>query len=102
MKILSLFLVDPTWRVPSASDVAPQQQNWVVDAMRGAGASSLFARLPDEILTMIAERLDEKMSRLEAETYREKMGAESVAFVTKNNKDIFEVVRMRIRPASTP
>ncbi|KAF9781873.1 hypothetical protein BJ322DRAFT_1078847 [Thelephora terrestris] len=91
MKILSLFLVDPTWRVPSASDVAPQQQSWVIDAMRGAGANSLFARLPDEILAVIAERLDEKMSRSEAEKYRDKMGAESVAFVTENNKDIFEV-----------
>ncbi|KAF9781872.1 hypothetical protein BJ322DRAFT_250167 [Thelephora terrestris] len=90
-KILLLFLVDPIRRIPSASDVAPQQRDWVVDAMRGAGANSLFARLPDEILAMIAEYIDRTMSRLEAEKYREALLAGRTAFVEENNKDSFEV-----------
>lgn len=100
-KILFLFLVDPTWKIRSASDVEPQQRDWLFDHMRGAGENSLFSRLPDEILAMIAEHTDEKMGRLDAEKYREEFAAERTAFVEINNKENFEVVRARICLAST-
>ena len=100
-KILSIFLIDPTQKILSTSDVAPQQRDWLIDTMRGAGKNSLFSRLPDEILAMIAEQIGEKIGRLDAERYREKFVAERIAFVERNNKENFEVVRTRVRLAST-
>ena len=73
----------------------------MIDTMRGAGKNSLFSRLPDEILAMIAEEVDEKISRLDAEKYREKYVAERTAFVEKVNKCNFEVVRARTCLVST-
>jgi hypothetical protein len=100
-KILFLFLVDPAWEIPSASDVAPQQRDWLIDTMRGAGKNSLFSRLPDEVLAMIAEEVDETIGRLDAEKYREELVAERTAFVEKVNRCNFEVVRALIRLVST-
>jgi hypothetical protein len=100
-KILSIFLIDPTQKVRSASDVAPQQRDWLIDTMRGAGKNSLFSRLPDEILAMIAEQIDETMGRSDAENYREEFVAERTAFVERNNKENFEVVRTRVCLGST-
>src|ERR1700753_3578383 len=52
-KILVFFLVDPTQRIPSATDVAPQQREWITEAMQAADTNSPLARLPVEILAMI-------------------------------------------------
>jgi len=90
-KIIFLFLIDPTRRIRSASYVAPQQRDWLIDTMRGAGENSLFSRLPDEILAMIAEQIDGKMGRLDAEKYREEFVAERTALEESNNKENFEV-----------
>ena len=93
-KALIFFLVDPTQRIPSATDVAPQKREWVIDAMRGAGANSPFARLPVEILTMISEWTDgPTMSRLDSKQYREEMMAERTEFNEQINKCYFGVVR---------
>ena len=70
-KALVFFLVDPTRRVPSTTDVTPQQCEWVTEAMRGAGANSALARLPVEILMTISEGNEGTISRLEAEKHRE-------------------------------
>ncbi|KAF9643672.1 hypothetical protein BDM02DRAFT_3104103 [Thelephora ganbajun] len=91
-KIIVFFLVDPTQRVPSATDVAPQQREWVTEAMHGAGANSAFARLPIEILTMISQESDGTMDRSEAEKYREELMAERTVFVKANNEGYFEIV----------
>ena len=64
-KILVFFLVDPTQKVPSATDVAPQQREWVTEAMRHAGQGSAFSKLPLEILTMISGENEEVMTRSE-------------------------------------
>jgi hypothetical protein len=96
-KILVFFLVDPTQRVPSATEVAPQQREWVAEAMHSAGANSVFARLPVEILTMISEENDGTMTRLEAEKYREELMAERTVFVDENNEAYFGMVRTPIR-----
>ena len=69
-KILVFFLIDQVQRVPSATDVAPQQREWVAEAMQSAGANSALARLPVETLAMISEESDGTMSRPEAEEYR--------------------------------
>lgn len=95
-KILVFFLVDPTQRIPSATDVAPQQREWVIEAMRGAGPNNVFARLPVELLTMISEENDGTMTRLEAEKYREELMAERTVFVEANNEAYFGTVRTRL------
>ena len=100
-KIFFLFLADPIRKISSATDVAPQQRDWLIDTMRGAGKNSLFSRLPDEILAMIAGEVDEKIGRLDAEKYREKLVAERTVFVEKVNKCNFEVVRARTCLVST-
>ena len=96
-KILVFFLVDPTQRVPSATGVAPQQSEWVTEVMHSAGANSVFAKLPVEILTMISEENDGTMTRLDAEKYREELMAERTVFVEENDEAYFGMVRMPIR-----
>jgi len=77
-KILVFFLVDPTQRVLSATDVAPQQREWVTDAMYHAGQNSAFAKLPIELLTLISDGNEGAMTRLEAEKYRTELVSERV------------------------
>ena len=99
-KILVFFLVDPTERIPSATNVGPQQREWVAEVMQGAGANSVFARLPVEILAMISMENDGTMTRSEAERYREELMAERTVFVEANNGTFFEVVRAHFHPMS--
>ena len=91
-KILVFFLVDPTQRVPSATDVAPQQHGWVTEAMHGAGQNSAFAKLPVELLTMISNENDGTMTRVEAERYREELMSERTVFIEKNDSAYFGMV----------
>lgn len=95
-KILVFFLVDPTQRIPSATDVAPQQREWVAEAMRSADTNSALARLPVEILTMISEGNDGTMSLSEAKEYRKELMKERTVFVENNNKTYFGMVRTPI------
>lgn len=99
-KILVFFLVDPTQRVSSATDVAPQQREWVTEAMHVAGTDSAFARLPVEILSMISEENDGTMTRTEAERYREELMAERTVFIT-NDEGYFGMVRTPFLPVLT-
>lgn len=87
--------------VPSATNVGPQQREWVTETMHSAGAGSVLARLPVEILTMISEGNDGTMSRLEAEEYREELMKERTVFVEENDKQYFGLVRASIRLALT-
>ena len=92
-KILVFFLVDPTRRVPSTTDVAPQQREWVMEAMHSANANSALAKLPVEILSVISEGTGETMSRWEAKKYREQLMNERTIFVEQNDRDFFGKVR---------
>ncbi|KAF9779815.1 hypothetical protein BJ322DRAFT_1113121 [Thelephora terrestris] len=88
-KILVFFLVDPTQVIPSATNVPPQQREWVTEAMHSADGNSALAKLPVEVITMISEETDGTMTRSEAEKYREELMAERTVFVKANNKDYF-------------
>ena len=92
-KILVFFLVDPTRKVLSATDVAPQQREWVTDAMRSAGLESAFATLPLELLTMISDETEGTMTRLEAVKYRDKLMSERIICAEENNGTCFEASR---------
>jgi hypothetical protein len=96
-KILVFFLVDPTQRIPSATEVAPQQREWVAEAMHNASTSSVLARLPVEILTAISDENDGTMTRSDAEKYREELIVERAGFVDENNEAYFGMVRTPIR-----
>ncbi|KAF9779818.1 hypothetical protein BJ322DRAFT_1167008 [Thelephora terrestris] len=88
-KILVFFLVDPTQTIPSATNVPPQQREWVTEAMHSADGNSALAKLPVEVLTMISEANDGTMTRSEAEKYREELMAERTVFVEANDQDYF-------------
>jgi len=94
-KILVFFLVDPTQKVPSATDVAPQQREWVTEAMYQAGQNSPFSKLPFELLTMISSENEGAMTRSEAEKYREELMSERVIAVEENDRTYFGRVRPR-------
>ncbi|KAF9779819.1 hypothetical protein BJ322DRAFT_1113127 [Thelephora terrestris] len=94
-KILVFFLVDPTQTIPSATNVPPQQREWVTEAIHSADANSTLAKLPVEILTMISKKIDGTMTCLEAEEYREELMAERTVFVEENDKGYFGYVRTR-------
>ena len=94
-KILFLFLVDPTQKVLSTTDVAPQQNEWVTEAMHNAGQDSAFAKLPTELLTMISNENEGTMTRLEAEKYREEMMSERIVSLEENTEAYFELVPTR-------
>jgi len=84
-----IFLVDPTLRIPSATDGAPQQREFVQDAMRQVGANSLLGRLPVELVEMVAGSVDGTMSRGEAEAYRLKLMEERTVFVSDSSAQFF-------------
>jgi hypothetical protein len=88
-KILVIFLVDPTLRIPSATDVAPQQREAVQDAMRQVGADSLLGRLPVELIDLVAGFVDGTMSREEAEAYRLMLMKERTVFVDDSSAQFF-------------
>ena len=94
-KILVFFLVDPTRRVLSATDVAPQQREWVTEVIQCPGPTSAFGKLPVELLEMISNANEGPMTRLEAEEYRKELMSERVVFSEKNNKVYFEKVDYR-------
>ena len=95
-KILAFFLVDPTQRVPSATDVAPQQREWATDAMYHAGQNSAFAKLPIELITLISGENEGAMTRLEAENYRAELISERIAAGEDNETTYFGKLRSRI------
>lgn len=78
-KIVALFLVDPTLRIPSATDVPPQQMYMYEDVLLRGVDSEFGKALPAELRDIVAEKLRvdaAKMSREEAEDVRERFMAE--------------------------
>ena len=94
-KILVFFLVDPTQKVLSATNVAPQQGEWLTEAMQHAGQNSPFSNLPIEILTMISSENEGVMTRLEAEKYREELMFERDIAGEENDRNYFGRVSRR-------
>jgi len=94
-KILVFFLVDPTQRILSATDVAPQQREWVTEAMLCADQISAFGKLPVEIITVISNANKGVMTRSEAEEYRKELMSERVVSVKENGRAYFGAVGPR-------
>jgi hypothetical protein len=83
------FLVDPTLRVPSATDVAPQQHDFVLDTVLNPDKGSLLGTLPVEIASAIASFIDGTMTREEAETYRLKLMKERTVVSGDDNDRLY-------------
>jgi hypothetical protein len=66
-KILALFLVDPTRTIPSSSDIPDQRRETYQELLLQA---PLIQKLPEELRTMIFDRLENGFSRKEAEEIR--------------------------------
>ena len=89
-KILCFFLVDPTVRVLSTSDVPPQQTAWW-DGIAQMVMPELAA-LPQELFDKIMMYVREgAMSRDEAEQEREELMGERSAFTDDHSWDFYEV-----------
>ncbi|KAG8912828.1 hypothetical protein FRC01_004876 [Tulasnella sp. 417] len=83
-KIVALFLVDPEDRIPSTSDIPPQQIHWTREAIREAlvnDTKRMKVSLPVELADMVADRVDNLMTLEEAKVYREELMDERTAFV---------------------
>ena len=91
-KILVFFLVDPTYRVPSATDVGPQQKEWLTDLTHRSNLGTRFSELPVELLDLIVDECGEAVTREEAEAYREELMSERSVAVQDSNSSYFEVV----------
>ncbi|KZV88675.1 hypothetical protein EXIGLDRAFT_839044 [Exidia glandulosa HHB12029] len=86
-KILALFLVDPTRKIPSTSTVAPQQKELLVETLESCGGR--LAVLPRELLRMIADFDTHTMTLAEARRYREELMDERTQFVRDNDEGFF-------------
>ncbi|KIO15428.1 hypothetical protein M407DRAFT_34999, partial [Tulasnella calospora MUT 4182] len=83
-KIVALFLVDPEDRIPSTSDIPPQQSHWTREAIFEALVNDntrMKTSLPVELVDMVADRVDNVMTLEEAREYREELMNERTAFV---------------------
>ena len=74
-KIIVFFLVDPTRRIPSATDVAPQQEEWLKNTLHTAKVddSSRLSTMPLELLDAQADLVEGIMTRKEALEIREEL-----------------------------
>ena len=88
-KIFVAFLVDPTYTIPSATIVAPQQREVIREAMVAMGDSSWLSRLPTELIDIISCGNDGTMSRAEAEAYRLELMNERTVFVEASDSSYF-------------
>ncbi|KIO22372.1 hypothetical protein M407DRAFT_28091 [Tulasnella calospora MUT 4182] len=88
-KTMALLLVDPEHRIPSTSEIPPQQEHWAQAAMATSEASSAFKLLPPEIRQMVARSTEGFMSEAEAKDYRLSLTDERTAFVGVQDKKWF-------------
>ncbi len=90
-KILALFLVDPNYRIPSTTQIPPQQEYIVRRAVQsGAEAStSLLGQLPSELLDMVAKGVESAMTLEDAKQYRLELMDERTAFVGEHDRQFF-------------
>ncbi|KAG9020178.1 hypothetical protein FRB95_004959 [Tulasnella sp. JGI-2019a] len=88
-KILALFLVNPKQRIPSTSDIPPQQEHLAREAMGSASTTSLLSTMPPELLNMVAKQVDSLMTLEEAKAYRLELMDERTAGVVEQNETYF-------------
>ena len=88
-KIFVAFLVDPTYTIPSATTVAPQQRELIREAMLATNTSSWLGKLPTELIDIISGGNDGTMSRTEAEQYRLDLMGERTVFIEKSDSNYF-------------
>ncbi|KAJ7471961.1 hypothetical protein FB451DRAFT_1251521 [Mycena latifolia] len=94
-KILAVFLVNPTVDpVVSATDVPPQQAEWVAQAFDEACAApasaSALGGLPQELRDLIKDHFPATVMTLkEAEAYRLKLMKERTAFVEEHTEKAY-------------
>ena len=88
-KIFVAFLVDPTYTIPSATIVAPQQRELIREAMLATDTSSWLGKLPTELIDIISGGNDGTMSRAEAEQYRLDLMGERTVFIEKSDSNYF-------------
>ncbi|KAJ7216278.1 hypothetical protein B0H12DRAFT_1154159 [Mycena haematopus] len=97
-KILAIFLVDPTRnRIVSATDIPPQQADWVAEAFEEACGqpSSLLGVLPQELRDLIKDHFPTTvMSLEEAAAYRLELMEERTASVTAHNGEYVQPFNM--------
>ncbi|KAF9021581.1 hypothetical protein BDZ89DRAFT_1042723 [Hymenopellis radicata] len=88
-KILAFFLINPDRRIPSTSTVAPQQYEWIADAVRSSGISE---RLPAELIDDILEYVQMfTFTSEEAQGFRKELMEERSTLVQKHNTEMFHV-----------
>ena len=88
-KIVCFFLVDPTDKILSTSDVPPQQEDWAMDEVEKA---PVMQKLPVELFDEItAYTKGGLISRKEAEEHRARLMEERSKFVVTLNEEVFEV-----------
>ncbi|KAG9047234.1 hypothetical protein FS837_002756 [Tulasnella sp. UAMH 9824] len=90
-RFLALYLVDPECTIPSTTNIAPQQADWIREAIGMPG--TLFARLPTEILDMIVDAAQVGgmiETQDEAERHRLEAIEERETCVAHQNEHYFE------------
>ena len=89
-KILAFFLVDPNEPVLSASEIAPQQVEWMSEFMHSSGPNGVrgtyLERLPAELKDLIIAMTDGLMTRQQANETREALIKERSRLVDTYNK----------------
>ncbi|KIO21962.1 hypothetical protein M407DRAFT_28449 [Tulasnella calospora MUT 4182] len=91
-KIVALFLVDPENRIPSTSDIPPQQSHWIHEAIVEAlvdNNNTKKVSLPVELVDMVADQVDTTMTLEEAKAYRLELMDERTAFVDVVDEENF-------------
>ncbi|KAG9048184.1 hypothetical protein FS837_000530 [Tulasnella sp. UAMH 9824] len=83
-KMVALYLVDPETRIPSTSNVAPNQRHWIHDVISETLAQHPHSRkvaLPAEVIDMVLDELGNLMTLEEAKEYRLELLDERAAFM---------------------
>ncbi|KAG8914553.1 hypothetical protein FRC00_012512, partial [Tulasnella sp. 408] len=83
-KMVALFLVDPENRIPSTSDLSPNQRHWIHEAISETLAQHPHSKkiaLPAEVIDMVLDELDNLMTLEEAQAYRLELLDEREAFM---------------------
>lgn len=88
-KIVALFLLDPEHPRFSTTDIPPQQAEWYEVAMQQAPETSLFRKLPAEIMKETTRQLPYLMTLEEAEKYRLELMDERTAFIGTQDEHYF-------------
>ncbi|SDA02870.1 BZ3500_MvSof-1268-A1-R1_Chr11-1g03197 [Microbotryum saponariae] len=96
-KLMAFFLIDPTQRITSTTDVAPQQREWIERTLLGSKRTidslsylgSIFHKLPIELWTRIVDLTEGLMKPREAKSHRNKMEAERSTMLNAYSRKVF-------------